>query len=93
MQDAPFPCNRCGACCRAVADSPLTAHLAAEDGACRHLDRATQLCRIYEQRPDICRVDLQYALHFQRTMSWDAFCTMNLRACATLRERYPLHSY
>ena len=86
----PFPCNRCGACCRAVADAPLTAYLADSDGACRHLDRATQLCIIYENRPDICRVDKQYTLHFQDTLSWRDFCTLNESACAILRQRHPM---
>lgn len=86
----PFSCNRCGACCRAVAVSPLTKHLAAPDGTCRHLDRATQLCRIYAQRPDICRVDKQYTLHFQDKLSWNDFCALNERACAFLRQHYPL---
>lgn len=37
-----FPCERCGACCRAI--------------QCRYLEGENH-CSIYETRPDVCRVD------------------------------------
>ncbi len=52
----PFPCTRCGACCRSVTFIPQLAHMAWPDGACRHLT-ADNLCSIYETRPKLCRVD------------------------------------
>lgn len=52
-----FPCTKCGACCRRVGSSPYSEHLAGRDGRCRHLN-ADNTCSIYEQRPDVCRVDL-----------------------------------
>ncbi|MFH0959646.1 MAG: YkgJ family cysteine cluster protein [Pseudomonadota bacterium] len=38
----PFPCERCGACCRTI--------------QCRYLE-GEDFCSIYENRPDVCRVD------------------------------------
>lgn len=55
------------------------------DGVCRDYDEESRLCRIYEDRPSICRVDLQYAETYAETMSWEAFCDVNLQACAALR--------
>lgn len=50
-----FPCNKCGLCCRRVSGIQ---ELNRGDGTCRHLDEKTNLCTIYDQRPDMCRVDL-----------------------------------
>jgi uncharacterized protein len=38
----PFPCERCGACCRSL--------------KCRHL-KGNNYCTIYDHRPEICKVD------------------------------------
>lgn len=42
---------------RLTAESPWGGQVMArlEDGWCAALDRSTMLCRIYEQRPGICR--------------------------------------
>lgn len=64
-------CAGCGRCCHLVVElSPVfddvPAALTVEhdgvrcmdqhgDGACVALDRATRLCTIYEQRPQVCR--------------------------------------
>jgi Fe-S-cluster containining protein len=37
-----FPCERCGACCRAI--------------KCRHLEGRNH-CTVYDTRPEVCRVD------------------------------------
>lgn len=50
-----FPCTSCGACCRRIGklkghDLPVKA-----DDSCGHLEG--NLCKIYETRPEVCRVD------------------------------------
>lgn len=81
-----FPCTRCGACCRNVSLSPLTAWLDKGDGVCYHLDVETNLCSIYEHRPEICRVDIQYKINYQKDMTWNKFCAINNRYCEILKE-------
>jgi Fe-S-cluster containining protein len=57
-----FPCTLCGACCRRLSDVhpdyrgglPLN-----PDGSCGHL--VDNLCAIYAERPDCCRVDVMIA--------------------------------
>lgn len=49
-----FQCSKCGACCRRAGQSGLMPQR--EDGACIHLDN-DNTCKIYETRPDICRVE------------------------------------
>lgn len=59
-----WACNQCGACCRALTRGMLVhdlSHLAEPDGVCRHLDRDTNCCRIYETRPSACRVTPAHA--------------------------------
>lgn len=55
------------------------------DGTCRHLDEQLGSCVIYEHRPDICRVDRQYALHYRQQMSWEVFVCSNEQACRDLQ--------
>ncbi|MBN9365592.1 MAG: YkgJ family cysteine cluster protein [Comamonadaceae bacterium] len=82
----PFPCTRCGACCRSVALSPVTAWLDRGDGACRHLDDKSALCLIYEERPDICRIGHQYQMNYQKYFSWEEFCELNQECCTALQQ-------
>lgn len=79
-----FPCYRCGACCRHVNVAPETQMLDRGDGICRYYDVEQKLCSIYSNRPEICRIDLQYKLYYSDKMSWDDFVALNLSACAQL---------
>lgn len=49
-----FLCSSCGACCRRAGQLGLMPQR--DDGACIHLDTDNR-CKIYETRPDICRVN------------------------------------
>jgi Fe-S-cluster containining protein len=61
--------HQCGACCRLApeerpealealddAQRQLYLEMAGPDGWCRHYDSGGRRCRIYEERPDFCRV-------------------------------------
>jgi len=80
----PFPCTQCGLCCQNVHRSAQTAFLDRGDGTCRHYQAANKQCTIYDSRPDICRVDRQYALHYYNAYTWEEFVEINLRACTWL---------
>jgi len=62
-----------------------TACLDRGDGVCRHFNERLAHCPIYPQRPDICRVDRQYALHYRQVMTWQAFVELNQAGCHTLQ--------
>jgi Fe-S-cluster containining protein len=81
-----FPCTQCGACCRHVNLSELTAYLDRGDGICYHHDLDTHLCNIYEHRPEVCQVDTYYEQHFKKNLTWDKFVELNLIACKQLNE-------
>lgn len=87
MADGPlsFPLQSVRECCKRVHLLAETASLDRGDGICRHFDDDLKRCRIYQQRPDICRVDRQYELHYSSAMTWDAFVELNQSACKTLQ--------
>lgn len=76
-----FECERCGQCCRRVGRTILAGELALPDGSCRHLDKATNLCRIYAERPMICRVDDFYDAYLTTTLSREEFYRENKEIC------------
>lgn len=80
-----FPCSQCGRCCQHVDRSPETRFLDRGDGACRHYESGSCLCQIYDDRPDICRVDRMYARRYSAAYTWDEFVEMNLQACRRLQ--------
>ncbi len=82
-----FPCNSCGACCKSVQLSKLTANLDRGDGTCRHFDDAQNTCLIYDTRPDICNVQHTYESHYKEIISWEKFIVLNQIACAELLKK------
>ncbi|WP_442879312.1 YkgJ family cysteine cluster protein, partial [Anaerorhabdus sp.] len=52
--------------------------------SCKYLS-SDNTCSIYEDRPDICRVDLQYKLFFSTKMTWNKFIQVNVNACTFLQ--------
>ena len=83
---APFPCTQCGLCCQHVYLAEETQFLDRGDGTCRHYDMAGKSCAIYEERPDICRVDRMYALRYAHKYTWDEFIALNLQVCISLEK-------
>lgn len=80
-----FRCDGCGLCCRVVGLTATYQHLDRGDGVCRHLNTKTNECNIYDNRPDICRVDGLYESLFKKYMSLDDYYEMNYSACETLK--------
>lgn len=81
-----FPCERCGACCRNVDKAEETRFLDRGDGSCRHYDDGLKLCSIYESRPEICRVEHQFVIHYHQLMNWADFVKLNMSACTALQQ-------
>lgn len=79
-----FPCNQCGLCCQNIRLSEETRYLDRGDGTCRHYEPASRSCAIYNQRPDVCRVDRVYRSRYAYQHSWPEFVEMNLRVCHAL---------
>ncbi|WQT67476.1 YkgJ family cysteine cluster protein [Helicobacter pylori] len=52
-----FSCTSCGLCCKNITGIIELIGFDAGNGVCKFLDLETNLCKIYESRPLICRVD------------------------------------
>ncbi len=55
------------------------------DGSCRHLDKTTNLCTIYAERPLICRVDDFYDAYLSTTIEREEFYRQNKDICRQLQ--------
>lgn len=78
-----FPCNQCGACCQRVDIASETRFLDRGDGTCRHFHDKSKMCSIYSERPEICRIDVQYIKHYSY-YSWNEFVKLNQEICHVL---------
>lgn len=87
-----FPCLLCGLCCQHVHLAAETRFLDRGDGTCKHYEATSKLCSIYVDRPDICRVERQYAMIYSRLYAWDEYVALNLQICASLQEQEKLRS-
>ncbi|WP_429182353.1 YkgJ family cysteine cluster protein [Aeromonas salmonicida] len=79
-----FPCTTCGKCCRRVYANPETSFLDRGDGVCGYFAEETNLCRIYEQRPLVCRVEDYYRAKLVEVLTWDEFVRINQSICNKL---------
>lgn len=83
----PFPCTKCGKCCMNIHLAEETAYLNRGDNICVNFDVSSNLCTIYDDRPDICRVDLQYEKNYSTLVTWDRFVKLNISVCNELLVR------
>ena len=54
------------------------------DGICKYYNVDNYLCSIYETRPEICRIDIQYNNYYKEKYSWEDFVKVNLVVCNQL---------
>lgn len=78
-----FPCSQCGECCRHINLVPQLTQFDRGDGICIHLRQ--NICGIYENRPEICRVDAMYEKYYHHLYSREEFYQLNLEGCQKLQ--------
>ena len=81
-----YPCQKCSACCRLVGRVVLGERMADADGVCHFLDRTTNLCTQYENRPIFCNVDKFYERYYVDNMTREVFYKINQQECERLRK-------
>lgn len=81
-----FPCDSCGKCCQNVNLSEQTKWLDSGNGVCKYFDIDTNTCRIYDERPDICNVKLQYTMNYSQNYTWQEFVDINVQVCDELKK-------
>ena len=103
--DPTWSCmSHCGACCRLAPEerpealaalSPeqqeLYLSMVGPDGWCLHFDTGSRRCRVYEKRPDFCRVSSLCSLFGVEDQHADAFaiscCRQQIRSVHGGRSR------
>ena len=80
-----FPCTGCGVCCRHIGSADELKDYDLGDGTCRHLNLIDNSCKIYDERPDICRVDKMYDIKYYQDFSKKEFYIKNAEACNYLQ--------
>ncbi|RDU59867.1 YkgJ family cysteine cluster protein [Helicobacter sp. MIT 14-3879] len=82
-----FPCTICGACCKNIKGIAELASFDLGNGICKYLDKQSNCCRIYANRPEICRVDVIYEKRYAGHYTKEAFYQLNIESCRFLQEK------
>lgn len=83
-----FECDRCGLCCRHIKGIKELENFLLDDESCINLDKTSNLCKIYDKRPDICRVDKMFKKVFYKFISKEEYLNLNASSCKKLKEIY-----
>jgi len=83
-----FPCTGCGLCCQNIDTVNELKEFNLGNGICKHFDALTKRCLIYEDRPDICRVDKMYEIQYRQHFTRNVFYQENANVCNTLQNLY-----
>lgn len=81
-----FDCDHCGECCRHLFGSELYSDLDRGDGTCIYLDEETNLCTIYDKRPDKCNIDRIYELYYKEVMTLEEYYQRNHDSCELFKK-------
>lgn len=80
-----FICDCCGLCCRHINRSDGLEDFDTGNGICKYLNIETNLCKIYDTRPDICSVERAYKKYFADKYTEEEFLRINYEACEILK--------
>lgn len=81
----PFPCEKCGACCRHLTGIEETSHLDRGDGICKYYNESTKECVINDFKPEICNVTKMYK-RYKDKMTWEEYVKYSKECCQKLRD-------
>ena len=84
-----FPCTKCGLCCQHIDKVIQLSAYHSGDGICIHYDPNIG-CKIYSNRPDVCRIDDGYTKFFQKRISRQAYYKKNAEMCNQLQTEHNL---
>ncbi|STQ86045.1 YkgJ family cysteine cluster protein [Helicobacter muridarum] len=82
-----FPCTKCGACCKNISGIKELESYNLGNGICKYLDMQNNLCKIYANRPIICRINAMYERDYKQLHSKEEFYALNIESCKALQEK------
>ena len=81
-----FECDKCGLCCQKIYTIPILSYLDRGDGVCKNYDDETKLCKIYENRPLACNVDLGFEKYFSKFFTKEEYYNLNYKLCEKMKK-------
>lgn len=79
-----FPCTKCGLCCLNLNKSDKLSDYHSGNGICIFYEENIG-CKIYERRPNFCRIDDGYINFFSELMSRNEYYKKNAQVCNQLQ--------
>jgi len=86
-----FPCSGCGLCCQNISTIKELKDYDLGNGTCRYFNRKTNECEIYDNRPDICRIDKMFNMKYHKYFTLEEFYIENAKVCNDLQNKYGLN--
>jgi len=85
-----FPCTGCGLCCQNIKNIVELKTYDLGNGTCKYFDHISNECKIYDDRPTICRVDKMFDLVYTKEFTQEEFYIRNAKVCNELQEKYKI---
>lgn len=79
-----FKCDSCGLCCLRI--ESILPEFALKDGSCCYLNKETNVCKIYSDRPLKCNVSKFYDRTMKYFISEDRYYTNQAIMCELIKE-------
>jgi len=86
-----FPCSGCGLCCQNISNIIELNHFDLGTGVCKYFNIQNNSCNIYEDRPDICRIDKMFDIKYNNFFTKKDFYIKNATACNSLQDKYKMN--
>ena len=87
MTEKEFNCFKCGKCCEILSRFiPSLKDELDENNVCKHYDKSTKLCNIYNNRPLECNVKEYYIANLKDKVPIDDYFKLNLDCCKLLNK-------
>jgi len=83
-------CTICGLCCQHISKVSELKEFDLGNGTCKYYEHTTKQCKIYDSRPDICKVDVMYDKRYYKEFSPSEYAISNASICNSLQEFYRL---
>jgi len=86
-----FPCTSCGLCCQNISHIEELKTFDLGNGICKHYNETLRTCNIYDDRPQICKVDEMFEIQYSNLFTKEAFYIENAKVCNTLQEQHKIN--
>ena len=86
-----FPCTGCGLCCQNISKVEELKSFDLGNGICKHFNSLKNECNIYDERPDICKVEKMFEIEYKKYFTKNEFYIENAKVCNALQKQYGLN--